>query len=285
MRHPLPSRRLLSRLLLALACAASAAQAQPAPTPWLEYKQSGGLTPYGPITMTITKEGAARVQTSTTDGPIDYTTQLSSGELAWFRLAAAGVDFANAQDRRLAPTDLPDTTITLREDGRVRTATFAVAPSITDLRQGLQKLLAQAIASSQLSRGQPYNVNVGVNPLLAGSKILQPRVFIDPLRAYLLKERTGADTAALEALAYITTPEDFAGTVMQFVDVAEGKDRRILYNLVSLHPFYANIPKDHLRAYFPLLQAERTRLRESTESLDSLIVHRIDSIESYLQKP
>ena len=254
----------------------------PKPAPWLTFRAVGGLQ-LSP-TITIDAAGLAHVEALASEGNIDYSTQLLPGELAWIKFLADQGNFADHPGRQAVGIDIPEKTITLVAGGKTQTAKYAVDSTFTPLVDCLYKLLNQARALADLKRGSTYTVDGGVNPLLAAAKVLQPRACVQPLRDHLLKKSLQNDNWALEALACVTSPEEFAGTIAQYVAGSQGKDRRILFETICGHPYYANIPKSQLQAYWPLLRAERDALKaQASPSEDDLQVLRaIDGVYSYL---
>jgi hypothetical protein len=279
-----PTRWLLPLVLFAALAGASPTPpaAAPKPAPWLSMRAVGGLQ-LSP-TITIDAAGLAQVQAVSSEGNIDYSTQLTPGEFAWIKFLVSQANFADNPGRKFVGADVAEKTITLVAGGKTQTAKFAVDSTFTPLVDCLYKLLNQARAIADLKRGSTYTVDGGVNPLLAAPKVLQPRACVEPLREHLLKKSLQNDNWALEALAYVTTPEEFAGTIAQYVAGSQGKDRRILFETICGHPYYANIPKSQLQAYWPLLRAERDALKSRpSPAEDALqVIRAIDGVYSYL---
>lgn len=217
--------------------------------PYLTYKEQGGLSPYKEIVVIIEKSGQTHVQIEKRSPRFNYETRLENEELETLRTLVRATDFFSQPDKDPSfATDVGETEITVNDAERARTLRFGYRPSLHPLTEFILKIAWQAEAWEALRTGNAYDVVGALVPSDSRGKALQPHLFKEPLMAFLRSTRESRKTNyALEALAAVTTPEEFAG----FVASQSRPDPR---TGPVLGP-YGNYPKSHRLALCPLCLA------------------------------
>jgi len=239
------------RFLLVTVCLAAQTVHADEEKPFLFYKFQGGYSPYKEITVTIKASGETRVTAQKHKQPrVDYTTELSPEEFAALRTLLIATDFFAQPDKEAQfATDAGQSELSVTEEKRSRKLLFRHRPSLDPLCQFFWRLQAQAEAFQSLSDGNLYSVVGAIVPSDSRTKALQSDRFKAPLKNYL---ETAQDRRqirlALQALSWITRPEEFAG----FVSLRTiNSDNRELFFL----DLTSDIPKSHLEALCPLYLA------------------------------
>jgi hypothetical protein len=143
----------------------------------------------------------------------------------------------------------------------------------------LWKLVNQADALTSIGEDDDIYTAVGsVNPRTAGFKVLQPDRFQVPLFAYVNKSKDPQRVRwALESLAWITTPERFAGLIAN--EIGDPKRRDVM--LLAI-PGYGNLPEQHWKALCPMyldfIRKNHSRLKELTAAEHSAYQGFVDSL-------
>ncbi len=192
------------------------AAAQP---PLFQLRHGGSLSAYQHLEVEISPTGEVKVSLSkygSENKPAipAYETKLSEYEISALLETIVATGFREA---RMAETqagmDGGLTSISVHCDGWSNTASFTNAPSLDPLTSFAYRLVAQAEAVQAIEiEGNPYRAMVAASPSDAGAKALQPYVLKKPLLTYIKtatnRQRLGW---AFEALAWLTTPEEYLG--------------------------------------------------------------------------
>ena len=225
--------------------------------PLLKYHWRGGYSPYTEVSVSILDSGEALVTAQKQTLPaIDYRTQLSPEEVGAVRTLIRSTEFLtqSEQDPGFA-TDMGESEMTVHMDGRRKTLTYCYRPSLDPLVEPIWKLVTQATAIQALETdGDIYSASGAIKPSHSGMKALQPSCLKIPLMSYARENDNRQKVQwALEALACITTPEEFSGFVSLALE--QNKQRDKFLGIVGTHPFYGNIPNPHLKALCPIYLA------------------------------
>ncbi|MEY2537403.1 MAG: hypothetical protein QOG67_1143 [Verrucomicrobiota bacterium] len=215
--------------------------------PFLSYRWHGGLSPYNEIAIGIESNGHAHVRSERLRSkPHEYDTELTKEELEALRTMVRSTDFFSQpeKDSEFA-TDVGETELTISQDSRTRKLTFGYRPALDPLCWFLRKLHTQAEAFRSLAEKDIYEVLTALAPNYASPKVLQPQRLKQPLMTYLIAETSNQKIQwALEALATLTTPEEFAGFIARQNFLEHG-----------VLPDYGNFPETHRLALCPLYLA------------------------------
>lgn len=278
----------LPAIIIGLFCAGFAAAT--APGPCFEYHWQGGRAAYQRVELALETTGVVRVTLDPRDGArIAYATEFSDAEHAGFLacLRAAG-SLAAAPPSGMAPgrhAGHHEARCVIRLDGVEHTGCWRDPEQAEPLTTLVWQLVAQAAAMHALTNaGDWYHQVAGaVNPRLAGTKVLQPDRFKAPLMTAV---RSGPDRSklqiAMESLAWVTTPLEFAGFVA--LELASPR-RATMLGLIGSDPFCGNIPATHLHAmgpvYFDFVKthaADRDRLTPAEQQAWSMFVGRLGTL-------
>lgn len=221
--------------------------------PLLTYHWHGGYSPYKEIRVTISKAGAVLV-TGQKQGlpPIDYRTELSPEELGTLKTLVQSTEFFSQPERDTDfAIDVGETELTIHLKGQSKSLIYHSRPSLEPLENLIWKLITQASAIQAIEcGGDIYSAIGAVIPTHAGMKALQPGRLKVPLMLYVRGHDNKQKVQwALEALAWITTPEEFSGFIS--LGLEEETQRKTLLSIIGTHPFYGNIPESHLRSLCP----------------------------------
>lgn len=223
--------------------------------PLLTYEWRGGLSQYKEIDVTISQAGEAKVVAHRHDLPaLEYRTSLSVEEVAAIRTLVRSTGFFShpAVVSRPGATDVGETKIAVHIGNQRNTVTFGYSPSLNPLVHAIEKLIAQASALQAIeSDGDIYTAIGAVIPLHAGTKALQAVKLKEPLMRYIHAHDDGQKVEwALEALAWITTPEEYSGFISMGME--EPAQRGKILRIIGTHPYCGNIPESHLAALCPV---------------------------------
>lgn len=235
--------------------------------PFLSFQWSGGHSPYRKVTVEIQQSGGTEVRIDKQGKPaFSYRTDLSKEEMGALSTLIASTQFFSQQDQNATPwKHTGETEIAIVKDKETKTLSFRHLPALDPLSQFVWKLVAQADALSSIeSDSDIYTASGVVNPRLAGAKVLQPDQFREPLSAYVRKSGDRQKISwALESLAWITTPEAFAGLIAN--EVINPKRRDLM--LLAI-PEHGNLPEPHWKAlcpfYLDFIQKNHSHEKELT---------------------
>jgi hypothetical protein len=220
--------------------------------PLLSYHWSGGLSPYEEVRVLISPSGSASVSGKKQGlPPVDYHTELLPDEVAALRALIRSTDFFNQPDQDTSPaTDVGETVLKVHAEGKSRILTYGHRPSLEPLNHFIWKLITQAFALQAIeSDGDIYTATGAVTPTSAAPKALQPQALKAPFMWYVRNHNARQKVQwALEALASITTPEEFCGLVAMGIE----EDNQKFLGIIGTHPFCDNIPDSHLKALCPI---------------------------------
>lgn len=170
------------------------------------------ISPTGEVQVTILKYGSEKKPP-----PPVYETKLSEYEVSALleTIVATGFREVHLAENQAGVGDGGLTYISVHCDGWSNTASFSHAQSLAPLSSFAYRLVAQAEVMQAIeTEGNPYSAMVAVSPQLAGDKVLQPYVLKKPLLTYI---KTGTNRQrlgwAFEALAWLTTPDEYLGIV------------------------------------------------------------------------
>jgi hypothetical protein len=237
---------------------------------FVDYEWQGGHSPYKTVNVGIADDGATRVTIAKHSGPaVDYQTALSREELGALGALVASTEFFTrpATELDISP-DTGQTTLTISlPPQRPRTLSYRSCRDLDPLTAVLWKLVAQAEAVSALKADEDiYRATNVVKPTMAGAKALQPERLKEALGTYLRTHRDRQRVAwALEALAFVTTEEEFSGFVA--LALKEPQQREVFLTIVGSHPFVGNIPASHWQALCPTYLAFTREARARQEPL------------------
>jgi len=189
--------------------------------PVLTYRNQGARSPFGKVEITISETGDTRVAlTKHQTARAPYETKLSAEELAGLDAVMDAVEFFGQPDTdprtaSSARMHAGGSELSYRQGGRSRTLSFVHRETMLPVVWFLYKLVHQADAVNELvEAGDPGPMLRAVSPQMAGGKVLQPQAMKEPLLAFVRKaEEQGKLRAALDALVWITTPEEFLGII------------------------------------------------------------------------
>jgi hypothetical protein len=195
------------------------ASAQP---PLFHLRNEGSFSSYQTYEVMISLDGEVKVsflKYGSENKPTlpAYETKLSEYEVSALleTIAATGFREARLAETQAGLTHGGLTSISVNCDGWSNTASFSRIESMAPLTSFAYRLVAQAEVMQAIeTEGNPYSAMVAVSQRAAGAKVLQPYVLKKPLMAYI---KTGTDRQrlswAFEALAWLTTPEEYLGIV------------------------------------------------------------------------
>lgn len=190
--------------------------------PLFHLRHGGSFSPYQRLEVVISPTGEVKVTTlkygdENKPAVPAYETKLSKYEISALleTIVATGFREARMAESQAGVGDGGLTSISVHCDGWSNTASFTNAPSMAPLTSFAYRLVDQAEALQAIeSEGNPYSAMVAVSQRAAGAKVLQPYVLKKPLIAFI---KTGTDRQrlswAFEALAWLTTPEEYLGIV------------------------------------------------------------------------
>lgn len=190
--------------------------------PFFHLQHGGSHSPYQHLEVVISPTGEVKVTilkygSENKPSPPAYETKLSEYEISALleTIVATGFREARMAESQAGVGGGGLTSISVHCDGWSNTASFSNAPSLDALTSFAYRLVDQAEVVQALEfEGNPYSAMVAVSPRLAGAKVLQPYVLKKPLLTYI---KTGTDRQrlswAFEALAWLTTPEEYLGIV------------------------------------------------------------------------
>ncbi|RBP45449.1 hypothetical protein DES53_103449 [Roseimicrobium gellanilyticum] len=232
---------------------------------FLDYKQSGGYMQYSHATIQILQSGdtVVRVQVGEKEFA-EHKTTLSPEEIEVIRVAAHAVDFFNRPPSEKIPRlHAPDSELLITDKGRTKISKDVWDGAHEPLMLYVHRLMTQATALHMIqTEGDLYTATGAVKTSHAGTKALQPRHFRKPLMDYI---RTHQDWQrvnwALQALACVITPEEYAGFVS-----AESRNRSDKDSLIKMQS-KGWIPDTHFLALAPLYLAY---VREHVDSVSAL---------------
>jgi hypothetical protein len=208
-----------------------------------------------PYEMTIGRDGAVTVlfETGREAGQRD-SFRIGADEVAALEAAVATVDFFSLPERspRRAGSDFA-AHLRITSQGKTRTVVYSHLPELGLLHDLLWKAIQQGVVLRQLRVEQNAHLALcAVNPRLTGSKVLDPRALEEPLRALAATTRAQL-TPALEALSYLLTEDQWLGFLWRQLTTGDPDRTTLVLRVISDHPFYANIPKTHVKPICVLL--------------------------------
>lgn len=240
--------------------------------PMLAYQWKGGRSPYKQIGVTITQTGEVKVSWQRHEQlPLDYQTSLSVEEIAALRALIRSTDFFAQEEA--SPVSLREhgkTEFTIHNGGQSKTLKSPHAPALAPMEEMIGKLTAQAFALHAIeSDGDIGTAACAVSPTLAGAKALQPGALKKPLMTYASGRHTRQRIqCALEALSYLTTPEEYCGFISLCLD--DSSRRETLLSIIGSHPYTGNIPNAHLESlcliYLSFVRDAAARKSELTQT-------------------
>lgn len=235
----------------------------PAVKPFIEYRWSGGHSPNKSVAVRVEPAGHVHVQVSKYSGKeIEYRTTLSEAELGYLRVLVKSSGFFNERGEERQGARVfggGETELRVAMDGKEHSIVFGPNRNLTALTSALLRLQNQGEMIENLKTGENiYAVLSGVSLRYGGTKALQPQVMVQPLEEFV--ERTEEDgqkiTWAIEALSFVIGPEEWVGFIAVQLEKADPDRRLLLDQMITGHPFYANIPDSHLATLKPLLALE-----------------------------
>jgi len=208
--------------------------------------------------MTIDREGKVTVLCPGPGGAESTETfRINADELAALDalIAATGVSKLPQTQERLNGHD-GQTWLRITSQGRSREIASSHLPQMDELNRVLWKVVQQGIILHDLEERQDvYAARSAISPTEVAAKVLNPRLLEAPLRAYVADPRhTTKLDYALEALSHLLTEEQWLGFLWDLLTRADPERRTKLMEVISDHPFYANIPKSHVRPLCILLR-------------------------------
>ena len=224
---------------------------------WLKYEWEGGHSPYSNIKITIENDGKTSVEIKKRQSPsYIYITTLSPEETAHLRSLIRATDFFSQPDKdNQFITDQGRSILFIKLDKKSRELKFSYKPSLSPLINCLHQLITQADVLQNLKKeGQAYNLLTAVSRRSSGPKLLQPYTAVEPLKSFIQKSNGSRNLErAIEALSWVTTPEEWAGFLSLRLENAEKEKHKQLIVILTSHPFYGNIPEAHLQAMCPIV--------------------------------
>ncbi len=222
--------------------------------PLLAYQWKGGHSPYKQIGVVIMPAGEATVSWQKHQSPqLEYRTTLSAEEIEALQALIRSTDFFSQTGGN--PVDLRDAgeiELTIRNGGQGKTMKYVRLPELAPMEEMIGKLTAQALALQAIeSDGDLGTAACAVSPTLAGRKALQPGALKKPLMTYVRSHHTRQKVQyALEALSYVTTPEEYRGFIS--LGLSDSLQRETLLSIIGSHPYCGNIPDAHLKSLCPI---------------------------------
>lgn len=195
--------------------------------PILRYERSGGQF-YGNVSVSFEEDGSTHAEIRRSEKEsyaydlildeferqylrslIDSSRLLSSGELQ----NSASVDQHYGQSKFI-----------LGPKGTEKTGKILSARDHPNLEEFLHLIVNQAMVMHRLSQyDDVYSAMIAVSPRAAAPKVLQTRVFREPLVELVRRSADRIKTGhALEALQYLLSPEQFSGLVRQALFSEDG---------------------------------------------------------------
>lgn len=156
-----------------------------------------------------------------------------------------------AKDTSFA-TDTGESVLKINSEGSERTLTYHYRPQLSPLTQPIWKLITQAFTTKAIESDiDIYTATGAVQPTHSGMKVLQPEALKAPLMTYIRDHDDRQKVQwSLEALAWITTPEEYSGFVS--IGIEAHRTRDTILTIIGTHPFYGSIPDSHLQALCPI---------------------------------
>ena len=223
-------------------------------SPLLTYHWNGGYSPYKEIYVTILQSGEAKV-TGQKHGlsPINYQTQLIPEELETLKVLIKSTEFFSQPEQDpLCVEDAGKKELTIQLDNQKKSLKYRYRPSMIPLNSFIWKLITQATAIEAIKHdGEIYIAAGTVRPTCAGMKTLQPSSLKPYFMSYLRKHNKRQNIEwVLEALAWITTPEEFCGFIS--LGLEDENQRKQLLSIIGTPLFYGSIPESHLKSLCPI---------------------------------
>ena len=222
--------------------------------PLLIYRRDGGHSPYKEINVTILKTGITIVTGQKQSlSPIDYQTQLTPEELGALKVLIKSTEFFSQPEQdSLCVKDVGEKEFIIQLDKQKKSLKYRYRPSLVPLNSFIWKLITQATAIEAIKHdGDVYIAAGTVRPTCAGMKALQPSSLKPHLMSYIRKHDKWQKVKwALEALSWITTPEEFCGFIS--LGLEEEKQRTQLLSIIGTHSFYGSVPVSHLKLLCPI---------------------------------
>ncbi len=130
---------------------------------------------------------------------------------------------------------------------------YSHLPQLGVLENLLWRTIHQGVVLHELRvEKKSYNALCAASPHMVAQKVLNPQALVEPLRALVADAREGL-TSALEALAWLLTEDQWLGFLWSQTAAGDPERTTRVLRVISDHPFYANIPKTHLRPVCVLL--------------------------------
>ncbi|MEO5914662.1 MAG: hypothetical protein ABIS50_10545 [Luteolibacter sp.] len=222
--------------------------------PLLTYQWQGGHSPYKQVRVVISQTGDATVSWQRHEPPVlEYQTTLSAEELGAVQAMIRSTDFfEQSGETPVILRDAGETEFSIESGGKGKTLKYLSLPALAPMEGMIGKLTAQAFAMQAIeSDGDIGAAACAVSPPLAGGKALQPGVLKKPLMTYVRGRHTRQKVqCALEALSYVTTPEEYCGFISMGLD--DWLQRETLLSIIGSRPFCGNIPDAHLESLCPI---------------------------------
>ena len=220
------------------------------------FRQEGAYSPYKFVQVLIRNDGSGATTFERTNKETGSTSfHLNQHELETFKTLVCAVDFFSqpAKDTRMV-VDVGRSILRISLGGKKRELHFEFRPEIGPLTSCLWKLIHQGVILTDLrNKGDVYPELGGVSDLLASAKVFQPEVLREPLQKFVISSDDRQKLLwAIEALSWITIPEEWMGFLALELERSQATRRSVLLEALSSHPFTGNIPKTHREMLCPL---------------------------------
>ena len=256
------------------------AQSQEPPAVFLDYKELGARGLFETVEIRILASGETTVKSKKYNSEAaEYQTTLSTQELETFRITTHAVGYFTATFEQGVPRmHAADIELLIRDGKHSKTHKGTWPDECEPLSILLYRLTAQARALLALKADEDIYTIVGaVKHSHAGAKVLQPAKLREPLMEYI---RTHQDRQrvnwALQALAEVTSPDEFAGFV-----AIESRKRKAEDSLISMDskgwipdthflalcPVYLAYIREHVYQYEKLTQPQRETFEKAEYGL------------------
>jgi hypothetical protein len=210
----------------------------------------------------ISSDGRTNISWKRKGGHSQQEFKLNSDEMALLKTEIDGTDFFNAKfNPEMAHMHCSAAVLRISISDRTRTVRTCGDPSLGRLETIFVKLYFQAVMLANINDGERiYDAASSLDPTSAGTRILQPRVLREPLKALVRGSTNRSNlTYALAGLTHLMTPEEWTGFISDELAKSDESRRLFLLDIISAAGSDTTRPRDHTIALLPIIFREIKR--------------------------
>lgn len=226
------------------------------------YRVEGAYSPFKFTEVVVSSNGVVLAKffryADKKDSSISF--KLNPAELENLKVLVSSVSFFSLTGVNTSlAKDYGQSTLRISLDGNQRELRYSYIPEIEPLLVFLWKLHNQGVILTDfLEKDELYNVLSSVSGTTGPPRILQPRIYLEPLTVFISTSNSQQKLAwAIEALAWITTPEEWGGILSDPLENSDEAHKNLLLTVLSTPGL--PLPDFHAKVIPALLLKELNR--------------------------